>query len=112
MLDVKKCLDSEMLRKFDDFLMVTDLEELGTGIRIGHFTEITNCSTDGYKLCSFSDNPLHCDCKVWWLVVWLMHHPSLSQEEKASVVCATPFHLENAPLVMSQIQIQYSPCQT
>lgn len=55
-------------------------------------------STPALQHLSLADNPLHCDCKVWWLVVWLMHHPTLSKEEKASAVCATPSHLENAPL--------------
>lgn len=55
-------------------------------------------STPALQHLSLADNPLHCDCKVWWLVVWLMHHPTLSKEEKASAVCATPTHLENAPL--------------
>lgn len=51
-----------------------------------------------------TDNPLHCDCKVDWLLRWLSQHPALTREERESVVCATPPALENAPLVSHRVK--------
>ncbi|KAA0191005.1 hypothetical protein HAZT_HAZT007101 [Hyalella azteca] len=56
-------------------------------------------STPNLQHLSLTDNPLHCDCSLSWLRVWLLRDAALSLEEKRSATCATPPHLQNAPLV-------------
>ncbi|XP_066597209.1 carboxypeptidase N subunit 2-like [Prorops nasuta] len=49
---------------------------------------------------SLADNPLNCDCTLLEFANWLSNS-SLSEEDKASAVCATPPALENG--ILSQV---------
>ncbi|KAF2362593.1 Leucine-rich repeat [Trinorchestia longiramus] len=48
---------------------------------------------------NLADNPLHCDCTLAWLRGWLATTAALEGNERRSGTCATPLHLQNAPLV-------------
>ncbi|XP_047510280.1 uncharacterized protein LOC125053111 [Pieris napi] len=47
---------------------------------------------------TIEDNPLNCDCLMAGFARWLREAKNVSQTDKASVVCATPPHLEGALL--------------
>ncbi|CAG0897265.1 unnamed protein product [Darwinula stevensoni] len=61
------------------------------------------------KKIELHDNPLHCDCRMAEFGSWLSRNPYLSEEEKASAVCATPPVLENA--VLSRLEASQLTCE-
>lgn len=71
-----------------------------TTIPVGAFDNLVNL-----RKLNVTSNPLHCDCNIWYLIMWISDE---DMEVDSGIKCVSPKSLYGKPL--SQLGNQISPC--